>query len=225
MREYRKFLARFALYDKSGICKFLEKKAANGWLLVEMGVMFWKFKRIEPQKLKFSIVYFKNASEYDPKLTESQLRFQEYCEYGGWEFAASRGEILVYYSENENAVPIETDAVVEVKSVHSVMWRSWLLPYMLLTFSQGLRLYSYLGRFVQDPVTSLLTGCVTHIFINKKSQQYKGNVSSDNNAGYSFCFIFFIGKFVRYYYFTACNAFRYSCYILQAKNNHFFEKI
>ncbi|MBR4305866.1 MAG: DUF2812 domain-containing protein [Ruminiclostridium sp.] len=165
MREYRSFLARFALYDKTGICKFLEKKAANGWMLDEMGALFWKFKRIEPQKLKFSVVYLDKASEYDPRPTESQLRLQEYCEYAGWEFVTSRGEILVYYSENENAVPIETDAVVEVKSVHSVMWRSWLLPYMLLTFSQGLRLYSYSGRFVQDPVTSLLTGWVTLIVI------------------------------------------------------------
>ncbi|MBR4049769.1 MAG: DUF2812 domain-containing protein [Clostridia bacterium] len=165
MHEYRNFLARFALYDKIGICKYLESKAADGWMLVKMGDVFWTFKRIEPQKLKFSVVYFKNASEYDPRLTESQLRFQEYCEYTGWEFAASRAQTLVYYSENENAVPLETDAVVEVKSVHSVMWRRWLLPYVLLIFSQGLRLYTYLGRIAQDPVTSLLTGSITLIVI------------------------------------------------------------
>ena len=155
MREYRNFLARFALYDKIGICKYLEKKAAKGWMLVEMGLFFWKFKRIEPQKLKFSVVYFKNASEYDPRLTESQLRFQEYCEYTGWEFAASRAQTLVYYSENENAIPLETDAVVEVKSVHSVMWYRWLLPYLWLSCSNGYRLFAQLKIFAYDPITCL----------------------------------------------------------------------
>lgn len=155
MREYRNFLARFALYDKTGICKYLEKKAAKGWMLVEMGLFFWKFKRIEPQKLKFSVVYFKNASEYDPRLTESQLRFQEYCEYTGWKFAASRAQTLVYYSENENAVPLETDAVVEVKSVHSVMWYRWLLPYLWLSCSNGYRLFAQLKIFAYDPITCL----------------------------------------------------------------------
>lgn len=123
------------------------------------------FKRIEPQKLKFSVVYFKNASEYDPKLTESQLRFQEYCEYTGWEFAASRGETLVYYSENEEAIPLETDAVVEVKSVHSVMWRRWLVPYLFLALSQGLSLFSQLKNFAYDPITSLQIDTITLIII------------------------------------------------------------
>ncbi len=165
MREYRNFLARFALYDKTGICKYLEKKAAKGWMLVEMGLFFWKFKRIEPQKLKFSVVYFKNASEYDPRLTESQLRFQEYCEYTGWEFAASRAQTLVYYSENENAVPLETDAVVEVKSVHSVMWRRWLLPYLWLSCSNGYRLFAQLKIFAYDPITCLQIDQISLIIV------------------------------------------------------------
>ena len=165
MREYRKFLARFALYDKTGICKYLEKKAEKGWMLDEMGVLFWRFKRIEPQKLKFSVVYFKNASEYDPRLTESQLRFQEYCEYTGWEFTASRGETLVYYSEKEDALPLETDAVVEVKSVHSVMWLRWLLPYLWLGFSHSYRLFEQLKDFVYDPITCLRVEHVSLLII------------------------------------------------------------
>ena len=165
MKETRLFLARFALYDKTGICKFLKKKAARGWMLDEMGVLFWKFKHIESQQLKFSVIYFKNASEYDPKLPESQLRFQEYCEYTGWEFAASRGETLVYYSEDEDALPLETDPVVEVKSVHSVMWRRWLLPYLWLGFSHGYRLFEQLKDFGYDPITCMKIDYVSLLII------------------------------------------------------------
>ncbi len=165
MHKYRNFLARFALYDKTGICKYLERKAEKGWLLVEMGLFIWKFKRIEPQKLKFSVVYFNNASEYDPRLTESQLRFQEYCEYAGWEFAASRAQTLVYYTYDENTVPLETDAVVEVKSVHSVMRYRWLFPYLLLSCTNGLRLFEGLRQFADDPITSLQIDYATLFFI------------------------------------------------------------
>ena len=180
MREYRLFLTRFALYDKTGICKYLEKKAANGWLLVEMGLIFWKFKRIEPQKLNFNVVYFNKASEYEAKPTEGQLSFREYCEYSGWTFAASNAQTLVFYTDNENAVPIETDAVVEVKSVHAVMWYKWLAPYLLIAFSQGSRLFTQLGDFIEEPVTSLLCDSFTLI------------------AMLSVLFVFFLSEAVEY---------------------------
>lgn len=156
MREYRKFFNYFAMYDKTGICKYLEKKAADGWLLTEMNTLTWKFKRVEPQKLKFSVVYFNRASEYDPKPGEDQLSFREYCEHSGWTFAASNAQTLVFYTDNENTVPIETDALVEVNTIHSVMKWRWFFPYLLLAVLQSLNLCLYLKNFTYDIITSLL---------------------------------------------------------------------
>lgn len=158
MREYRKFLARFALYDKTGICKYLENKAADGWLLVDMGSIMWEFKRIEPQKLKFSVSYVNNASMYDASLTESQKSFVEYCEHTGWTFAASYEHTFVFYTENEDTVPIETDAVVEVENINNVMKRKMLLPYLLLIVSSIINLSTGLSGFLDDTVDELLSG-------------------------------------------------------------------
>ncbi len=160
MREYRKFLARFALYDKTGICKYLENKAADGWLLVDMGSIMWEFKRIEPQKLKFNISYVNKSSAYDYGLTENQASFVEYCEHSGWKFAAYFDHTFVFYTDNEETVPIETDAVVEVENIHKVMKRKLLLPYILLTVSPMINLFTMLSAFCNYAIDELLSGTI-----------------------------------------------------------------
>lgn len=158
MREYRKFFTHFALYDKTGICKYLESKAADGWLLVDMGSVMWEYKRIEPRNLKFSVVYYSKISDYDPLLTEGQRNFVEFCEHSGWNFAASFEQTFVFYTDNEDAVPIETDAVVEVENIHKVMKRKLLLPYILLTVSPMINLFTELSSFCDNAVNELLSG-------------------------------------------------------------------
>lgn len=160
MREYRKFFNRFAPYDKTGICKYLEKKAADGWLLVDMGSIMWEYKRIEPQKLKFNISYVNKSSAYDYGLTENQVSFVEYCEHSGWKFAAYFDHTFVFYTDNEETVPIETDAVVEVENIHYIMKRKLLFPYLLLTVSQIINLSTMLFDFFDDTVAQLLSNTV-----------------------------------------------------------------
>ena len=160
MREYRKFFNRFAPYDKTGICKYLERKAADGWLLVDMSSIMWEYKRIEPQKLKFNISYVNKSSAYDYGLTENQLSFVEYCEHSGWKFAASFDHTFVFYTDNENTVPIETDTVVEVENIHYIMKRKLLVPYLLLTVSPIINLSTRLFDFFDDTVAQLLSGTV-----------------------------------------------------------------
>ncbi|MBO5888771.1 MAG: DUF2812 domain-containing protein [Clostridia bacterium] len=180
MREYRKFFTHFALYDKTGICKYLENKAADGWLLVDMGSVMWEYKRIEPRNLKFSVVYYSKISDYDPLLTEGQRNFVEFCEHSGWNFAASFEQTFVFYTENEDAVPIETDAVVEVENIHKVMKRKLLLPYLLLLVSQSVRLFTWGYDIFNDTIDELLS---EHILIN---------------LPLLFIFLFFVSETVEY---------------------------
>ncbi len=160
MREYKKFFNRFAPYDKTGICKYLERKAADGWLLVDMSSIMWEYKRIEPQKLKFNISYVNKSSAYDYGLTENQVSFVEYCEHSGWKFAASFDHTFVFYTDNENTVPIETDTVVEVENIHYIMKRKLLVPYLLLTVSPIINLSTRLFDFFDDTVAQLLSNTV-----------------------------------------------------------------
>lgn len=166
MREYKRSIKHFALYDKTGICKYLEKQAAEGWMLIGIVSGFmWEFKRIEPQQLKFSVVYFGKASEYDHEPTEGQQSFREYCEHSGWSFAASNAQTFVFYTADENAVPIETDALVEVENIHYVMKRKYILPYITIVLLQGFNLFMHLRELFDEPISSLISNTYISLIV------------------------------------------------------------
>lgn len=102
----------YSFYDHTGMEQHFEKMAAQGWLIEKLGY-FWRYRRIEPQALRFSVVYYSEASEFDPtKPSEGELTFYDFCAQAGWNKAASRAQMNVFYNEDANAVPIETDAAL-----------------------------------------------------------------------------------------------------------------
>ena len=55
------------LYDHTGFERQLEALALKGWKLEKCGgFLGWKFRKIEPAKLRYKVVYFPDASEFDP---------------------------------------------------------------------------------------------------------------------------------------------------------------
>ena len=78
----------FAFYDDQGIARHLERMARKGWLIERINNYFWTYRKIEPQRLRFAVTYFPEASDFNPGPTENQQTFQEYCESAGWRFAA-----------------------------------------------------------------------------------------------------------------------------------------
>ena len=55
----------YSFYDHTGMEQHFEKMAAQGWLIEKLGY-FWRYRRIGPQALRFSVVYYSEASEFDP---------------------------------------------------------------------------------------------------------------------------------------------------------------
>lgn len=93
MRETRRCFCKFSYYDQQAIRETLEDMAARGWMLEKTGSFWWTYRRMEPQKLRFSVTYFPNASEFDPGLTEGELTKLDYCRRDGWELVARWGEV------------------------------------------------------------------------------------------------------------------------------------
>lgn len=130
MRETKRRMETFSFYDRTGTERHLERMAEKGWLLDRIGQFFWTYRRIEPKKLSFSVCYFPKASQFDPEPSEEQQTFYDFCEHSGWVLAASNAQLQVFYNERENPVPIETDPVLEVESIHRTMKKS-LIPSQL----------------------------------------------------------------------------------------------
>lgn len=145
----------YTLYDRTGICRMLEKQAKKGWLLEKIGVFAWKYRRIEPKQLHFAVTYSPNVSAYDPEDTERELDFREFCALDGWIFAASSNQMQIFYNEKENPVPIDTDPELELNNIHKSMKKSMLPVYWLLLFNAVVQVGTQIFRLTEEPVAVL----------------------------------------------------------------------
>lgn len=148
MKNTKLLFPMFSLYECDKMEKYLKKKAENGWMLESIG-FGWKFKRIAPAKLTFSVNYFPKASEFDSGISDDQLRFLDYCEHDGWNLCAQTAQMKVFYTESESPVPIETDPVLEVENIHRTIkkgylpvWIMWIIISILNILSNTMKIFS-----------------------------------------------------------------------------------
>lgn len=154
MRETKRRIPQFAFYDKTGIQTYLERQAEQGWMLQKISYG-WVFRRMEPKKLHFFVTYFPKKSVFDAEGSEEQRRFWELCEHAGWKLAATNEQMQIFYNEEENPVPIETDALMEVEKIHRSAGKSFLLPYLLLLIAFLLQIGSRIERLRYEPLEIL----------------------------------------------------------------------
>ncbi len=160
MRQTKWSMVNFAFYDRTGISRWLEQEAEKGWLLEKVSAFGWKFRRIAPQKVHFSVVYFAKASAFDPEPSEKQLSFQDFCEYTGWKLAASNAQMQIFYNEAEDPTPIETDARIELASIHAAAKKTELMSYAILVAAGLMQLVLATWRFVEDPLGVLASNAL-----------------------------------------------------------------
>lgn len=152
MRTTKRRFEIFSFFDVNGIEKHLEKMAQKGWLISKMDMFGWVYKKIEPQKLKFNVCYYPNASEFDPEPSDKQKDFYEFCEHTGWKIACQSAQMQVFYNENLQAVPIETDAKITVETIHNSAKKNFLPSYFILLGLGLVQEFILISRFLNEPV-------------------------------------------------------------------------
>lgn len=163
MKHTKRQLIPFSLYDLTGMERHLEKMAQKGWLLDKMSALGWRYRRIEPQKLHFTVSYCHRASAYDPEPTEEVQTFYDFCAHTGWRLAAEFGSMQVFYNDQEDPTPIDTDPAMEIQMVGREMKRA--LPFEILLLLIGFFMGgSWLYSLFHSPIdllaspTNLFTG-------------------------------------------------------------------
>jgi len=157
MRETKRKFLFLQIYDHTGIKKRLEEMAEEGWKLEKIGEMgAYKFRRMTPKQLRYSVVYFPEASEFDPEPGVRQREFIELCEQSGWEYIDSTAQMLVFCTECVNPIPIETDAQMQVETVHKAMKKSFLPGQFVLLGLAILQLLMFGYRIATETVNVLL---------------------------------------------------------------------
>ena len=134
MGDFKYQISMYNLFDYTGVEKHLEKMAAKGWRFTSIGNFFWIYRRTEPTKLKYSVTYIPEASQFDPKPLEKQRDMEAYCEEAGWKKVDNWMQMQIFCSENPDAVPIETDEGLRLEAIHKSMKKNFLLSHVLLLF-------------------------------------------------------------------------------------------
>ncbi len=122
MKETKKCFVGFSLSDQECMEAYLEEQAEQGWMLEKLGSMFWQFRRTESKKLRFAVLYFANADEYQPQPNETLNELYMFCEHDGWVPINNTGRIQIFCNEDTEATPIETDPAVKVELLNH-MWK------------------------------------------------------------------------------------------------------
>ena len=152
MKNTKRRMEIVSFFDHTGISAHLEKMAEKGWMIEKISNFGWKYRRIEPRKVKFAVSYYPKASEFDPEPSEEQREFHEFCEYTGWKLACMSAQLQIFYNENENPIPIETEPVLEVQTIHASVKRGMIPSYILLIIVAVLQGGLFISRLLGDPI-------------------------------------------------------------------------
>ena len=153
--DYETFNELFAYYDRTAMQEYFEHKALEGWQLCgKERLSKWIFKRIEPKKLHYAITYLPQYSNEDSfLLSENKNEYLDFCAEQGWQFACAHKNMVIFYNEDEDPVPFETDPEVELAAIHKSMMK-YSIPKLAITFIGlvGIIFYFVL-KFKDDSIT------------------------------------------------------------------------
>lgn len=158
MKNVKRRFETFSFFDYTGIAGHLSKMAEKGWLIEKISNTGWVYRKIAPQKLTFYVTYFPNASEFDPCPTQEQQTFHDFCRHTGWKLAAAAAQMQVFFNEQENPVPIETDPVLQTAVIHAAAKKSFLPTHLLLLLISVVNIILFVLTCSSDPVGLLAGG-------------------------------------------------------------------
>ena len=148
--KHRYTLPLFSFYDHTGMTCHWEKMARRGWLLDNIGGVLWRYRSIEPQRLRFAMTYFPEVTGFEPDTPAAQTDMQALCEQAGWQLAANAGKFQVYYNEDPEAVELDTDPGIQLEVIHRAMKKNFLPSYALLAICSVLQIITQIGSLTRD---------------------------------------------------------------------------
>ena len=155
MKQVKRRMEVLSLYDCTGIVRHLEAMAQKGWALEKISNSIWRYRRIEPKALRYSVVYLPGSSEFDPGPTAANRELQEFCARAGWVQVASLAQMHVFVNENPNPIPIDTDPGVQVDTIHASMKKNFIPSQIAMAAVGLLQILLSFSRYSLDPIEFL----------------------------------------------------------------------
>lgn len=121
------------------------KQAAKGWLIDEIFELTMKYKRTEPQNLKFNIILHPTQA-MDNRDYEKLSEYETLCVQSGWELRTRHKEYSVFSTDKLDAVPLHFESPDHENNVKKKIdrFRNGNVAIILLTL---LLLYLFIGSY------------------------------------------------------------------------------
>ena len=152
MKPNKRRLEYISFYNHTGLEAHFTKMAKKGWLIESISNFYWTYRKIKPKDLHFCVTYYPRASDFDPGPSEEQQTFHDFCAHTGWQLTCTWHQMQVFYNEKEDPIPLETDPVLEVETLHKACKKNFLPSYFIL-LALGLLMGAYfVARIFADPI-------------------------------------------------------------------------
>lgn len=152
MKRYAYRYMRFPFFARSSIEAYLAKMAQKGLIVDKTGTVLWRFRRTEPQDLRFCGIYSPSRTEFDSGLSEDEQNRVEFCAHDGWQLCSKWQQMLIFKNENLDAVPIETDTVMQLSVIERTMKKAFFPQQLILLFLCIIQLATQLVSLSSSPV-------------------------------------------------------------------------
>ncbi len=165
----------FAGFDHTGLEHHFELMAQNGWMIDRYGLVI-SYKKAEPADLHFSVGFYPEATFTDPE-DEQEMTFDDFCEAAGWKQAAANGPLKIFYTEEPDPIPLDTDPKVQIENVKQSFGRDYI-QYGLVFLMGIAAVVIGLGSLLQDSIKALSSagGLLAVCFLVLVGVFYSGSV-------------------------------------------------
>ena len=136
-------LILFKEHECKAVEQYLEEMALKGWILEDISLKFFIFKKSKPKKLKFTVDIFTDlkAGEYI-----------EYCEASGWNYICETNNYLIFCTENDDITPIQTDEDILLNKLSSSMSKNISAQIILTTYIMYTICKAFFSDFISDAI-------------------------------------------------------------------------
>lgn len=119
VRDTKITLCVFEPYECNAVKEYLESMAEKGWMLQSISMNFFKFKKIEPRTISYSVDTLHKISIFDTKDNDEVLEYRKGREADGWRFICQANKVQIFASEYEwEAIPIYKEPEELFKSIY-----------------------------------------------------------------------------------------------------------
>lgn len=149
--KYR--LESIAFYDTEALAAHLGEMAALGWELESVGLLLWKYGKIQRQKRTYGITFFPDASEVKNSPTQVQRDFMEEQAKKGWQYVTQWNQMQIFQTTAEHPTPLSAKESKRLDAVKKSMETTFLLPHILLLFGFLLQIAYNAMQIYRHPLT------------------------------------------------------------------------